>query len=298
MRKLLKIGLGIVGVLILLVIVVLLSVNYLAKAGIEAGGTYALGVKTTVDSVSLGLVSGQAQINGLSIANPEGFKTPHLMKTGRVELAVVPGSILGDTIQVKKFEIDGLDLNMEQKSIGATNIGALLDNIKKATGGDKPKDDKAPKDQGGKKVKVDQIRITNVVAHVQVLPIGGSATTLEVKIPEIILDNVTQDNASGVAMPELMKRLVPAILAAVVEKGKGVIPDADIKRLSGDVAAATKALGEGAGKLVGQIGGEAGKALEGLGTGLQKIGEPATKGVGDALKGIFGGDKKTDAPKK
>ena len=298
MRKLLKIGLGIVGVLILLVIVVLLSVNYLAKAGIEAGGTYALGVKTTVDSVSLGLVSGQAQINGLSIANPEGFKTPHLMKTGRVELAVVPGSILGDTIQVKKFEIDGLDLNMEQKSIGATNIGALLDNINKAAGSSKPKDDKAPKDQGGKKVKVDQIRITNVVAHVQVLPIGGSATTLEVKIPEIILDNVTQDNASGVAMPELMKRLVPAILAAVVEKGKGVIPDADIKRLSGDVAAATKALGEGAGKLVGQIGGEAGKALEGLGTGLQKIGEPATKGLGDGLKGLFGGDKKADAPKK
>jgi len=297
MRKIMKVGIGILIVIVLLLAVAWLSIDYLAKAGIETGGTYALGVKTTVDSVSLGLLSGQARINDLAIANPEGFKTPHLMKAGRIDVGVNTSSLLGDTIQVGKFEIDGLDLNMEQKSIGATNIGALLDNINKAAGS-KPKDDKAPKDPGGKKVKVDQIRITNTVAHVQVLPIGGNASTLEVKIPEIVLSGVTQDNASGVAVPELMRRLIPAILAAVIEKGKGVIPDADIKRLSGDVAAATKALGEGAGKLVGQIGGEAGKALEGVGDTAKKTGEAATKGIGDGLKGLLGGDKKADAPKK
>ena len=298
MRKIMKVGIGILIVIALLLAVAWLSIDYIAKAGIEAGGTYALGVKTTVNSVSLGLLSGQAKISGLMIGNPEGFKTPHLMKAGRIEVAVNTGSILGDTIQVSKFEIDGLDLNMEQKSIGATNIGALLDNINKAAGS-KPKDDKAPKDQGGKKVKVDQIRITNVVAHVQVLPIGGNASTLDIKIPEIVLKDVTQDNAGGVAVPELMRRLVPAILAAVIEKGKGVIPDADLKRLGTDVASATKALGEGAGKLVGQIGSEAGKALEGVGDTAKKAGEAATKGVGDGLKGLFGGDKKkADAPKK
>lgn len=302
MKKVLKVGIGILIVIALLLAVAWLSIDYLAKAGIETGGTYALGVKTTVDSVSLGLLSGQAKVSGLMIGNPEGFKTPHLMKTSRMELAVAPGSLFGDTIQVNKFEIDGLDLNMEQLKIGLTNISALLDNINKsAGGGDKPKDEKAAKDakeSGGKKFKIDQIRITNTVAHIQVLPIGGAASTLEVKIPEIVLSGVTQDNAGGVAVPELMRRLIPAILAAVLEKGKGLIPDADLKRLNVDVASATKALGEGAGKLVGQVGGEAGKALEGLGTGLQKMGEPATKGLGDGLKGLLGGDKKADAPKK
>jgi hypothetical protein len=132
-----------------------------------------------------------------------------------------------------------------------------------------------------------------------VLPIGGNATTLDLKIPEIILKDITQDNAAGVAVPELMKRLVPAILAAVVDKGKGVIPDADLKRMGSDVAATAQALGAGAGRLVQQVGGDAGKALEGLGTGVQKVGESATKGVGDAIKSIFGGDKKkADEPKK
>ena len=298
MRRLMKIGIGILIVIALLLAVAWLSIDYLAKAGIEAGGTYALGVKTTVDSVSLGLLSGQARVNDLAIANPEGFKTPHLMKAGRIEVGVNTGSLLGDTIQVDKFEIDGLDLNLEQK-VGATNISALLDNIKKAGGGQQAPASKDAKESGGRKVKVDQIRITNVVAHVQVLPIGGGATTLELKIPEIILKDVTQDNAAGVAVPELMRRLVPAILAAVVEKGKGVIPDADLKRLGTDVASTAQALSAGAGKLVGQVGGEAGKALEGLGSGLQKLTEPATKGIGDGLKGLFGGDKKkADEPKK
>jgi hypothetical protein len=295
MKKLAKIGLGILAVIVLLLVVAWLSIDYIAKAGIEAGGTYALSVKTTVNSVSLGLLSGQAKVNDLAVANPEGFKTPHLMKTGRIEVAVNTGSILGNTVQVNKFEIDGLDLNMEQK-VGGTNISALLDSINKAAGSQKPQESK---ESAGRKVKVNQIRITNVVAHIQVLPLGGNATTLELKIPEIILKDVTTDNAGGVAVPELIRRLVPAILAAVIEKGKGIIPDADLKRLGNDVAATTLALGAGAGKLVQQVGGDAGKALEGLGTGVQNLTEPAAKGAGDALKGLFGGDKKkADAPKK
>jgi hypothetical protein len=72
MKKLAKIGLGILAVLVLLLVVAWLSLDYIAKAGIEAGGTYAMGVKTTVDSVNLGLISGQAKVNGLTIGNPEG----------------------------------------------------------------------------------------------------------------------------------------------------------------------------------------------------------------------------------
>ena len=144
MRKPMKIGIGILIVIAFLLAAAWLSIDYIAKAGIEAGGTYALGVKTTVDSVSLGLLSGQARVNDLAIANPEGFKTPHLMQADRIDVAVKTGSLLGDTIQVDKFEIDGLDLNLEQK-VGATNISALLDNIKKAGGADKKKADEPKK---------------------------------------------------------------------------------------------------------------------------------------------------------
>jgi hypothetical protein len=293
MKKVYKILLGILVAVIVILLVAWLTIDHLAKAGIEQGATYALGVNTTVDSVRLGLVSGRAEINDLTIGNPEGFKTPHLMKAARIELGVRPGSLLGDTLQVDRFEIDGLDLNIEQK-VGSSNLSALLDNIQRAGG----EPSKEPKPAQGRKVQVDRIKVTNVVAHVQVLPIGGSATTLDVKVPEILLEGVTSDNAAGVAVPELVKRLTPAILAAVVDKAKGAIPDADLKRLSGSIASMTQALGDGAGKLVHQVGGNVADALQGLGAGAQKVGESATKGIGDALKGIFGDKKPPDPTQK
>jgi len=128
--------------------------------------------------------------------------------------------------------------------------------------------------------------------------VGGEATTLNIPIPEIVLENVTQDNAQGVAVSELMRRLVPAILAAVVDKAKGVVPDADLDRLSTNIADAAQSVGQGAANLVNQAGGRAAKALEGLGIDTKKAGEDVKKGVGGALDKIFGGKKKTEEPAK
>lgn len=240
---------------------------------------------TRVDSVRLSLLKGELGMTGLVVSNPEGFKTPHLLKTGQLDLALRPGSVLEETVEINRFELDGVDLHLEQKP-GTTNVSVILENIARLSG-DKTEEET----KGGKKVKVDRVVIRNVVAHIQVLPIGGEAATLTVKVPEIVLEDVTSDNADGVAMSELVRRLVPAILAAVVDKGKGIVPDADLGRLSGDVAAASKALGDGAGRLVNQVGGQAAKALEGLGTTAKDAGDKIKKGIGGALEGLLKGKK-------
>jgi len=270
MNRAVRIGLKVVLVIAVVLLAALVAgwlfINSIARTAIERGGTYALGVDTRVDSVSLGVFKGEARVDGITISNPEGFKTPHLMKTRRLEVSLRPGSLMEDTIEVSRFEIDGLDLNLEQK-VGSTNISALLDNIKKQEAPAKPEQ---PQQPGGKKLKVNRIVVRNVVAHVQVLPIGGNATTLDVKVPEIILTDVTPENATGgVVISELVKKIVPAILAAVVEKCKGAIPDADLK----------------------QFGSGLGKVVEGVGTSVKEAGEAAKKGVGGALEKIFGGKK-------
>ncbi|MBE3099296.1 MAG: AsmA family protein [Planctomycetes bacterium] len=270
MNRAVKIGLKVVLIIIAVLLAALVAgwlfINSIARTAIERGGTYALGVDTRVDSVSLGVLQGEARVDGITIANAEGFKTPHLMKTQRLEVSLRPGSLLEDTIQITRFEIDGLDLHLEQK-VGSTNISALLDNIKKQEGPAKPDQ---PKQPGGKKLKVNRIVVRNVVAHVHVLPIGGNATTLDVKVPEIVLTDVTPDNAAGgVVISELVRKIVPAILAAVVEKCKGAIPDADLK----------------------QFGSGLGKVVEGIGTFVKEAGEADKKGGGGALEKIFGGKK-------
>jgi len=291
MRRILKIAVGTVVALLILAAVAWLAVDSLARTAIERGATYALGVPTHVDSVDVGLLGGHVRVEGLTVANPPGFQTPHLMKSGRLDVQADPGSLLGDTVVANRFELDGLDLHVEQK-LGGSNISTVLENIK-SKAGEKPEE---TEEGAGRKVRVDRIVLRNVVAHVQVLPVGGEATTLNVEVPEIVLEGVTSDNAGGVAIGELTRRLVPAILAAVVSKGKGVLPDADLSRLSGDVASAAQALGAGAGRLVHQIGGDAAKTLEGLGSKVKEAGESLKKGLGDALRGILGGRKEPDAP--
>ena len=291
MKKVLKIAGVVVVVLVVALLVAWLMIDSIAKRAVERAGSQALGVDTRVDSVSLHLFRGEAIVSGIVISNPKGCETPHLMKTGNLEAAVDIGSLFTDTVVIRRFEIDGLDMNIEQPNLGATNVTTLLDNIK-ASGGSQT-EEKA----SGKKFKVDRISVRNVVAHIQVLPIGGKATVFDVKVPEIQMDNVTSDNASGVAMPELMRRLIPAILMAVVDKAKGIIPDADLNKLSGDITATTQALGQGATNLVNQASGQAAKALEGLGVGTKKAGEDVKKSLG-GLEGILGGKKKTEEPAK
>ena len=132
-----------------------------------------------------------------------------------------------------------------------------------------------------------------------------SLCVLVIDLPQYLLRQFNTVDAPRcvVGLEVIIIRLEKSIIDLVhpiqpAQLARHVIPDADIKRLSGDVAAATKALGEGAGKLVGQIGGEAGKALEGVGDTAKKTGEAATKGIGDGLKGLLGGDKKADTPQK
>ena len=139
------------------------------------------------------------------------------------------------------------------------------------------------------------------------------------------LKGVSSDNPKGISMGDLFAQLTPAILASVVENAKnlgaGVIPADLLNGMNGDISGATKALGDKAARLVGQLGGsggaiipkDAGKAAQDLGKSLGSVLAPAgtggatqsvDKGVGDLQKnvggtlgGLLGGAKPATQPK-
>ena len=281
MKKLLvRLVLAVVVLVVVAGVVGYLWLDTIAKEAVQRGGTYAMGVDTTVDKVSLRPFAGQLQMQGLNVANPKGFNGAHLMQTGTFELELVPSSLMDKTIVLKKFELDGLDMYIDQQ-MPRSNISVIMDNLKKL-GDEKPKDQKPSE---GKNYRVDLITIRNVVAHVKVL----AGPELTIKIPEIQLKNVTGDNAAGVALPVLVARILPAILAAVLEQGKGVLPPELAAALRGDVSALTAQLGGQAQQMVKGVQGEIGKTV---GSVLGKdANQPKTPG-GGLLDGILGGKKK------
>ena len=294
MKALLRIVLVLVVLLIVVGVVGYIWIDSIAKAAIEKGGTYALGVDTTVADVSLSPIGGTMKIEGLKVANPAGFQGPHLMQSGTFDLAMVAGSLLDDTIQVNKFELDGLSLSIEQ-TLQKNNISVILDNLKRFESDDepsekKPSERKREKDDG-KKVKIDLITIRNVEATFR-LPVGNPVT---VKVPEVKVKDVTSDNAEGVAVSELIARVLPVVLARVLEQGKGIIPGDLLNTLNGDLNGLAAAVGGQLQQLVTNAQGDMRKAVaDKLGKAGSDVKKTLDKTVGGALDGLLGGKKKPE----
>jgi hypothetical protein len=155
---------------------------------------------------------------------------------------------------------------------------------------------------------VEKLVIDGIKGEVQVLPIGGSLSTIPIDITEpIVLENVTPDNAQGLAMSELMQRLPTIIFTAVAAKVQG-LPQDLAQVLSVDALEVAKNIGADVGKIVeglgslgedavkqfGEVLGGAGELGEGIGTVLEGVGEGAgegLKGLGEGLGNLLGGDK-------
>ena len=102
----------------------------IAKKAVEYGGSKALGVQTTVDSLHLSLLDGNSSLKGFTIANPQGFSPQDFMIMKQADVSVDINSLLSDTIRIQKIIVSGLQVSIEQSDQNS-NVKALLKNIPK-----------------------------------------------------------------------------------------------------------------------------------------------------------------------
>ena len=224
---------GIVFIVILLIVILVIAISLIdsiAKSGVEKGATYALGVQATLNKVHIGLLDGQIDMYGLRIYNPDGFTSPYLMDMSKLDLVVQPSSLFSDTIRARKFVLDGLDINIDQTLTG-NNVSKILDNIKRLSSEEKQAPEKTA--EGGKKIFVDTITVKNVVAHFN-MDVKLASKNMTVKIPTIILENVSSED-SPVVIRQLIMKVIPAILLEVIKHSKGIAPDNILKELKGNL---------------------------------------------------------------
>ena len=231
------------------IIVVVLSFDAIAKVAVEKGASYALGVKTSLNSAKVGLFSGKFRLAGLRVDNPAGFHSDHFLTLSEGGLDLSMRSLAQDTIVVPLLKLKGIDVYLERRGDGKTNYSVLLDHLQRMESAGKPSTKK------GTKYVVRQIVIEDVTAHVNLIPVIGKLTATTVHIPEIRLENVGSEDNKGVLLAELTGKLVKEILVAVVQKGTGIIPNDMAKDLNSSLKG-----------LVGQ----AGKLLEGAGSLFKK----------------------------
>ncbi|MDX9910307.1 MAG: AsmA family protein [Phycisphaerales bacterium] len=312
MKKIILILLSIVVVIVLaiagVILFVLSQIDTLAKKGIEEGGTYALAVPVTVEKVDIGLMKGTFDMTGFKVANPQGFSAPHFFALGDTGVAVSYDSLQSDIIELPTLRLTDISVHL-QKQGDKANYQVILDNLKRFDSGEKPASE--PKPEGAsKKLIVRNIEIRNVRASVELLPLGGEASTVNVAVPEILLTDVGSDG-SGVEFGELVKIITQAVLESIALNGQ--LPEAILGELTAGLAdlgslsdlgvnMAVDA-GEGLKNVVGDVGAqaagaiggvskEAGEAVEKAADEAGKAIDDATKKIDDGIKGLLPGKKK------
>ncbi|MCL2701562.1 MAG: hypothetical protein FWE88_07695 [Phycisphaerae bacterium] len=256
--KLSRIIIASVSLLVILAVLSLLFINHLAKIGIEAGGSAALGVPTRVGAVSIGLFDGQASFADLVVGNPEGFSSRPFLSLMSGSMSLTLPSLARDVVEIPHFLLEDIVLNIEKKD-GRANYQVIMDGMKRSESSNEP----------GKRFIIREVAIRNVTIHAE----GPAGVPVTVVVPEILLTDVGTSDEAGVNTAEVVNILVKTIFASAIENGAGLLPDDMLNDMQAGMGQLKSLAGQG-------LQGAAGQAVE----GAKKLTEGINKGVGGLLK--------------
>jgi hypothetical protein len=276
MKKIVKKTLSIVGIAILVILALILILftmfgNQAIKVGIETGATMALKVGVSVKDVKLSLLGGKFELSGLRIENPAGYQHPEFLTLDKTMVALKMSSLLSDTIEIEKIQMDNIQLTIEQKGVTTNNLQEILNSLPKSE--EKPaKPEAGPKteEKAGKKMLIRELVINGVEVKVKLLPTPGTVDTIPLRLNPIVMKDLGSDKPINTA--QLTAKILQAIAGGVAEQGKGLLPTDMIN-----------SIGQGLFKEGQKVFDTAGQAGEGILKGAGDVGKGAT----DALKGIF-----------
>jgi len=296
-KKLLVGGLGLLLILVLLAaFLVVRSIDAIAAAVIERGGSHVLGVTTTVDSADVGITSGTFELANLTVANPAGYDSPHFMNLPSAGVEVSLNTLLENTIELPALTVGVIDMNLD-RSGGRGNYEVILENVKKTETGEKPAEPAG--DGPTKKFIVRSLVLEGASVHV----VGFGAVTdavgdVKVDVPRIELEDVGSEEP--LTTGELISLIVKVVLSTTIENGGGVLPadlvgnlHSRLSNLTGLDELGITAIGDvGAirGRVEDQVKGAIDDAREKIEKDLGDLPGKLPGGLGDAL----GGGKKKE----
>ena len=218
MSNTLKIIVGIVVLIpIILVMIIATMGGKIVTEAVNRYGPDLLGVGIELEDVSFSLLSGEIQLQGLTIRNPEGYSSDHALKLDNVRIALKPLSIFSDQIEILDIVIEAPDVILELGE-GGNNLRVIEAN---ALAGAELAEESVT-------VIIDDLWVRNASFTLAGLPAGLS--TPEIKLPDIHLEDI---GAEGEGVP--LSETVAVILSTVTATAMNAVGDANIEGLAGDI---------------------------------------------------------------
>lgn len=178
------------------------NIDGLIKDAIATYGSAMTQASVRVEAVRIVPADGKGTISNLVIGNPAGFKTPHAVKVGRIDVDIDIASVTRDVVLIRRIAIDSPDVIYE-KGDAMTNFDAIQTNIADYLG---PANSK----QKGKKLIVEELTIRNPRAQASAAFMNGK--TVAVPLPDITLRNLGKAKG-GITPGELGQEVAGALKA-------------------------------------------------------------------------------------
>jgi uncharacterized protein involved in outer membrane biogenesis len=218
-RRVRKITIGILIAVAIALTIIWFSLGSIMQWSIEQNASTALGVPAHIGKLNLNLAEGTVAINSLTVDNPIGFNTPYLLEVASFGVKLSPRSLIGETIEIQRVELDGLVINVEQK-FASSNILTVGEKLQQRRG-----EEAKQGDRNEKKVKADYVLIKNVKANIKLSAFGQAIANTSIQVPPIELKDIGSDNAQGIILSEFMRKLVGEISTAVLNQVKASLPN-------------------------------------------------------------------------
>jgi uncharacterized protein involved in outer membrane biogenesis len=183
--------------------------NDIVKTGVETAGPQLTKGEMRLAKANLSPFSGLAQMTGLFVGNPEGWKSESAIKVGDVKVSLNVRSALSDTVIIDSIHIHAPEITYETALTGS-NLGKILENIEAFAGGEKQAQP-TTSTSSSKRFRVKDIQIHGARVHLSAL-----GKQLTVPIADIHLQNIGTDN-NAVTAAELSREIIKPLLASVVK---------------------------------------------------------------------------------
>lgn len=222
MKNPLKILYIVLSAVVVLVIVVVIAVTLFAgsavRIGVETAGTKALSVPVTLGDADLSILRGKLRLQNLVIDNPPGYQHEKFLELKDGRVAVDIRSLLTDTVNIKEIKLDGIDVVIEQKGVSGNSLHDIIKAIPKG----EPTAEE-PAEKPGKKLRIDNLEITNVTVTAKLPSVPGKPDTVTLNLDPITMTNLGSDEELDTAI--LVGKVLLAIESGVAKQGAGVLPD-------------------------------------------------------------------------
>lgn len=230
-------GLILVALLVGATLLITTRLGPIVKRVVETAAPRQLGVPVTVQRVDVRPWRGRVEVQGLVVANPEGFQSPSAFDLGELVMSIDLKSLFSDVIRVHEIRVRDPKLTYEMMG-RRNNFGVIMERLRDRPEPAQPEAPDAPAPEEARpsppapreraKPPAKRLIVDHFVFEGAQLSFSAGlrgVAPAAVTLPAIEMHGLGQPD--GLPPEVIGRRIGEAIAARVLEQGQSLLPGAD-----------------------------------------------------------------------